>query len=156
MRRSLFLAASLALLAGCAGEEREGGTATMVDAPAPQLAGTSWEVTAIRGSATQPGMGTRQASIAFSTDGKVGFTGGCNRMMGTYSLTPPDMIRIGDPAGPGFASTRMACPGGVMAQDEALAQALLAAARLEADGAGWRLLDASGAEVARLEPGTAT
>jgi heat shock protein HslJ len=128
----------------------------MAETTGPKLAGTSWEVTAIRGTSAMPGMGTRKAELSFTEDGQIGFTGGCNRMMGPYELMPADGVRFGDPNVRAFAGTKMACPGELMAQDDALAEALLAATRLEPAGGGWRLLDAEGAEMVRLEPGTAT
>jgi heat shock protein HslJ len=76
--------------------------------------------------------------------GKVTGSGGCNRLMGSATITG-DSIDFG-----GIATTRMACPAPVMAQERAFIEALASARSFRIEAGFLFLRDAAGAEVARL------
>jgi heat shock protein HslJ len=61
-------------------------------------------------------------------DGRVGVQGGCNNLMGPYELDGDQLT-----AGP-LASTMMACPDPLMAQDEWIAELLSDGIGVEVDG----------------------
>ena len=90
------------------------------------LADTEWTVVAYaegRGGFASVLAGTN-LTVAFSADGRISGSGGCNGFAGTFALTPP-AIRIGP-----VATTRKFCasPDGVMAQESAFFAALTTAA----------------------------
>jgi heat shock protein HslJ len=100
---------ALGALAACAPRQE---TAVATPAPAAiDLSGTEWEAFDIAGSA--PVERTRP-SIRFGEDGRVSGAGSCNRFMGAWSRTG-DGLRL--TFGP-MASTMMACPPPVMAQED--------------------------------------
>lgn len=78
------------------------------------LVGQEWRVNAIDG-ATPPG--PRPAMLNFA-EGRISGTTGCNRVMGSYSLTG-DRLTLD-----GVATTRMACPGAAMEQEARITQIL--------------------------------
>lgn len=92
------------VLTGCGGDPRDLLTAVEV-----------WRVTEIAG--TELAAGT-EGEIGFTDDGRVFGTGGCNRLMGDYEITG-EGLSIGT-----IASTMMACPDAVMAQEETFVAAL--------------------------------
>jgi heat shock protein HslJ len=92
------------VLTGCGGDPRDLLTASEV-----------WTVTEIAGAA--PVEGT-EVEIAFSPDGGLSGTGGCNRINSSYEITG-EGLSIGP-----VASTMMACPEEVMAQEMAVIAAL--------------------------------
>lgn len=77
-------------------------------------------------------------------DGRVAGSGGCNRLVGSYSIDD-NRISFGQVAG-----TMMACPQG-MEQEQAFHQALISAVRWEITGETLQLFDADGASVAVIE-----
>jgi heat shock protein HslJ len=84
--------------------------------PLDLLADIEWQVTALGDMAL---VADAPALIRFGRDGRVSGTGGCNRLMGGYSLTE-EGVSLGE----GVASTMMACPDPIMAQERALFDAL--------------------------------
>ncbi len=114
------------------------------------LAGTYWKATQLLGDAVaapgSEGAPRQQAHLRFdAAEGRVGGTGGCNRMIGGYK-TEGDSIEFTR-----MASTMMACPDGGMEGDRRLASALEAARRWLVAGPVLELFDAAGTRVARFE-----
>jgi len=89
---------------GCAGDPRD------------LLAGIEWQITSLGETTLVP---EAPASLLFERDGRIAGTGGCNRLMGGYTLTG-EGISFGD----GVGSTMMACPDPIMAQERALFDAM--------------------------------
>ena len=87
------------VLIGCGGDPRDLLTATEV-----------WTVTEIAGAGIVEGT---EVQIGFTDEGRIFGTGGCNRLMGGYMLTG-EGLSFG-----AIASTMMACPDEIMAQDQA-------------------------------------
>jgi heat shock protein HslJ len=111
-------------------------------AAAASLAGTSWTLTSLGGkTATGPVI-----TANFQEDGRLVGSGGCNRYTAAYKVTG-DKIAIG-PA----ASTMMACPQPVMAQEAAYLKALEQSATFKVDAAQLTLLDAGGKPLATFAP----
>lgn len=95
-------------------------TAAAATAPAgDELAGTSWNLSSIDGAA--PAEGGQPASIAFTDEGRVAGSSGCNRFMGGYTLSD------GALAFGALAGTMMACPEPLMQQEQAFLAILGAA-----------------------------
>jgi heat shock protein HslJ len=119
-----------------------------------QLADTEWTVISYGdGSGGFAGVlaGTN-LTLAFSADGRVSGSGGCNGYAGSYALAPP-AITIGP-----VAATRRFCasPEGVMAQESAFFAALTTAASFTSDGATLQLWTPDGGtavELAARRPG---
>jgi heat shock protein HslJ len=109
MMRQLIAAAALAALAAACAPREDAGMSRPTPAPT-DLAGTEWEAFDIAGSA--PIERTRP-SIRFGEDGRVSGAGSCNRFMGSWRRTA-DGLRL--TFGP-LASTMMACPEAIMAQE---------------------------------------
>ncbi len=80
-------------------------------AATPDLAGTEWLAFDIAGSA--PVERTRP-SIRFGEDGRVSGSGSCNRFMGAWRRTDDGLRLVFGQ----MASTMMACPGPIMAQEQ--------------------------------------
>ena len=113
------------------------------------LEDTGWRVVAYSegsGSFASVLAGT-SLTVAFSSDGRVCGSGGCNSYSGPYRLAPPS-ISIGP-----LASTRKFCasPDGVMAQESAFLAALAAAATFTTDGPKLQLWTEDGATAVELE-----
>jgi heat shock protein HslJ len=85
------------MLSGCGGEPRD--LLTQVE---------TWTVTGFAGAAPLEGT---EVSISFTEENRLAGTAGCNRFMGGYTLTG-EGLSIGP-----LASTMMACPDPVMAQE---------------------------------------
>ena len=82
-----------------------GATAT----PPPMeytLTDTHWKVIEINGQAvTNPSANQKEAYIMLSKDNKLQGNGGCNTLMGSYTMMEGNRIKFS-----GVASTMMACP----------------------------------------------
>lgn len=71
-----------------------------------KLTDTHWKVIEINGQAvTNPAANQKEAFIMLSTDNKLQGNGGCNTLMGSYTLMEGNRIKFS-----GVASTMMACP----------------------------------------------
>lgn len=104
------------------------GTEIIAERAGPVLAGTSWKVDAMGGTAVVAG---HEPEISFSADGKIGGTTGCNRFFGTYAQTG-ESVTFSE-----VGMTKMACMAdGVMAQEIKFVSIL--------DGAASATLDAEG------------
>ncbi|MBK8027580.1 MAG: META domain-containing protein [Chloroflexi bacterium] len=87
------------------------------------LEGTSWELTRIGG---ETPLADSLVTLSFGDVGRVSGSGGCNRFNGSFEVSGSE-ITFGS-----IASTRMACPGGRMEQEQAFFQALEAAISFQA------------------------
>lgn len=106
------------------------------------LEARDWRVSAIGGDA--PG-GPRPATLRFDA-GRLTGTTGCNRLTASYTLSG-DRLTIGD-----AATTRMACPGPAMAQEQRLAAALKEPLTLVQGKDGVMLANADGSAAVTLVP----
>lgn len=92
------------------------------------LAGTEWMIDGMGGTAVIAGS---EPTIAFSTDGRISGTTGCNRFFGSYEQAG-DALTFS-----GTGMTKMACMAeGVMAQETKFASILNGAASFTMDGLG--------------------
>ena len=109
------------------------------------LENTYWKLVSLRGQPVEATPGRQEAHLILQTAQRrlVG-SGGCNRMMGSYTLDG-ESLRLGNVAG-----TRMACPAG-MEQEQAFQAALAQVARWRYEGPRLALLDAHGAMLALFE-----
>ncbi len=104
------------------------------------LQGPTWRAEAIMGSAADKAAST----IRIADDGRVSGSGGCNRIMGSATITG------GNIAFGGMGSTRMACAQPVMEQERNFLEALSAARSFRIADGRLTLLDAAGAERVRF------
>ncbi|MBP1703976.1 MAG: uncharacterized protein H6Q38_3083 [Chloroflexi bacterium] len=105
---SLGICAGMMLLAACAssGSQTGGG----------DLTGKVWALTDLMGKPPMAGVGI---SAEFSSDGKVSGSAGCNRYIGTYTVSG-NSITISS----SMATTMMMCDESVMEQESAYLKAL--------------------------------
>lgn len=75
-----------------------------------------------------------QTTLAFTPDGKVSGTGGCNRYSGTYELSG-DILSIGP-----LAVTQMACPEAISNQERAFFEVIASPLRVAFDATGAMVL----------------
>lgn len=120
-----------------------GGTAVATFAVQSQaLAGTRWQATGInngRGALVSLVKDSR-VTLAFSGDGKVSGTAGCNNFNGSYTQVR-DKVTFAPPA-----TTRKMCPdAAVMEQESAFVQALAGASTARIEGSRLELRKADGA-----------
>lgn len=131
MRKFWMLTVGLvALLAACSSAT----PAVPQSGPAPELDGTAWTVTQIKGAAT---LADHQPTMEFA-EGRVAGLASCNQFSGGYTQNGAE-LRIAQ-----TAQTAMACsPEEVMTQEQEFTAALGAVAAVRAAGDGLELLDAS-------------
>lgn len=79
--------------------------------PARLLQGANWNIISINGTPVLP---DTQATIRFDADQRLSGSTGCNRFMGSYSLRGEGL------SASQLAGTRMACPGPVEGQEQAI------------------------------------
>ena len=110
----------------------EGGTALgTFSAQSQELAGTTWNLTSYNdGSAAVSPLEGKEANLTFADDGTLSGTGGCNRLLGSYTAGDGE-ISFGT-----IATTQMACmsPEGLMEQEAAIVAALESAATYSIEG----------------------
>ncbi len=113
---------------------------------APALEGLTWQLAAYRlGDAlVEPKEGQSPARFKLE-QGRLSGSAGCNRLMGSYTLKGESIVFE-----PKMASTMMACPELLMAQDQAVGQAFAAVVRVRLAGDLMELLDAEGKPVLRF------
>ncbi|HPF26757.1 MAG TPA: lipoprotein [Steroidobacteraceae bacterium] len=121
-------------------------TQTPATASNTDLAGTQWQVVTVNGNPVAPAGDDTPATVEFVDATRVAFTGGCNRYAGEYSMVGTEDLRFDA----NFASTRKACAPALMQQDEALAAALGAAARLRRTTDELVIVAADGTELVTL------
>jgi putative lipoprotein len=90
---------------------------------AAPLENTYWKLVEVAGQPAQVHPGEREAHLLL-LDGRASGSSGCNKLMGNYTYAAPDTLRVGP-----LASTRMACPPAIMAQEAALGAAFERAKR---------------------------
>jgi len=106
------------------------------------LENTYWQLTSLGGQPVGAGNFGRQAHLVLqSGEHRLGGSGGCNSIMGSYSLENGE-LRIGQ-----IASTLMMCPEGMTTEHDFL-QALPRTVRWEVVGRQLTLRDAGGGELA--------
>ena len=106
------------------------------------LEARDWQVSAIRGEAPA---GPRTATLRFDAGRLTGSTG-CNRLTASYTLVG-SAVTIGD-----AVTTRMACPGPTMAQEQRLTAALKGPLTLVQGKDGVMLANADGSPAVTLVP----
>ena len=112
MKRVMFalgLCTGLLVLAAC-------GPLGSQQASGGELTGKMWALSALMGKPLVPGT---SITAQFTSDGKVSGSAGCNRYVGTYTVSA-NTIQVSLP----LASTMMACPQEVMDQESAYLKAL--------------------------------
>lgn len=100
-------------------------------AQSQDLADTTWTITSYNaGSAAVSLLEGTEADLAFADDGTISGTGGCNRLLGSYTAGD-GTISFGT-----IATTQMACeaPVGLMDQEAAIVAALESAATFSVEG----------------------
>ena len=110
------------------------------------LEGTNWMLESLRG---ESALSETTVTAEFQVDGRMSGSTGCNNYNAAYT-TDGDMITIS----PG-ATTLMACPTPIMAQESAFLGVLASATTYKIEGDEMRLKDVSGAVIAKfsaLEP----
>jgi len=119
-----------------------GATLLTYAAGLTSLAGTSWQATGINNAkeAVVGLAGTEQVTAAFSADGTVSGSGGCNTYNAPYKTPAPGQITFG-----AVASTMKACPDPVMQVEQQFFTALGKATNYQIDGNTLTLRDAGGA-----------
>ena len=105
------------------------------------LWGTAWRLENLAGTGV---LDRVKATLEFPTEGRAGGNGSCNRFNGVVTVEG-DAIHFG-----GLAATRMACPEGVMRQEEAYFAALHDAERFEILGESLRVYSAGRPEPLRF------
>jgi len=114
--------------------------------PDAALLGTYWRAVAIDGNPVAPQPKPREAHLVFAAEGnRVSGSTGCNRVVGTFQQTA-EALRFSK-----MASTKMACPPALDAQERAFLEALNATAAAQISGKTLELKDASGKVRLRLE-----
>lgn len=103
--------------------------------PSAALENTYWKLAEVGGRPAQTQPGEREAHLLL-LDGRASGGSGCNKLMGSYTHSAPDTLRFGP-----VASTRMACPPEIMAQETALVTAFERATRYRIAGETLDLLD---------------
>jgi len=129
MRFFTLLAVGLLALTGCA------------TGASNSLAGTSWNVTAVNGTAPVAGS---QPTMTFTGD-KVSVSTGCNSLSTGYTLNGTAMT-----ISPNGAMTAMACADDLMKQESAVTAALGKVSKMSLTGDTLSLQDASGASMFTL------
>jgi heat shock protein HslJ len=118
---------------------------TTVPAPARELRGTDWRLTAVGPEPVTPADTQHTPYIILRPDSKqVAGSGGCNRMFGVYELKG-EALRFS-----GVGATKMACREGMDVEGAFLAS-LLRVARWRVIGQQLELSDSAGVVVARFE-----
>jgi heat shock protein HslJ len=105
---------------------------------------TYWKATELDGKPVPAAQSTREVHIILGGSGRVGGSDGCNRIIGSYTLTG-DGIKFG-----ALAGTQMACPD-TADTERGLRKALSGAARWSIAGDRLDLLDATGGRLAQFE-----
>jgi heat shock protein HslJ len=100
------------------------------------LEGTDWQIAQYR---TDSGLADAAPAVLRFEDGRLSGSAGCNRLLGGYSLDG-DKLSVA----PNMASTMMACPPPLMAQDQFVTKALGQVAGYALGADGLMLLDAAG------------
>jgi copper homeostasis protein (lipoprotein) len=112
----------------------------------PALEQTYWKLLELNGQPVAAEAGSREAHLQLSPSGAtVAGSTGCNQVMGKYELDD-ESLRFSK-----MATTRMACPEALMAQESAFLKALETAAAWKISGNRLELKDVHGTVLARFE-----
>jgi heat shock protein HslJ/uncharacterized membrane protein len=126
-----FVPADQASPAAVASAQQAARAMEVAAAPAAlPLWGTAWRLEELAGAKVLSGS---SATLEFSSEGRAGGSGSCNRFNGVVTIEGGS-IRFG-----GLAATRKACAEAVMRQEESYFSALRDAERYEADGESLRI-----------------
>ena len=113
--------------------------------PVVPLEDIPWNLVSQDGLVLEPGSRARPPEILLSgKDKRLGGSGGCNRLMGSYELDG-DKLKFGQ-----LASTRMACAAGT-AEEAAFTNLLQGVVRWQVEGSQLVLFDGEGRAVLRFE-----
>lgn len=107
----------------------------------PKLVDTSWRALEIGGADV---IDEKHSTLSFSDEGRIGGSGGCNRMFGQYE-TSGDKLKIHS-----IGATKMACIGPIMDQEMRYFSALESVASYQVKDSELVLLDSGGKTVARF------
>ena len=110
------------------------------------LTSARWNLTHLGGQPVVTANPQRQPYLMFMAENRVGGSGGCNTLGGTYAVDGSTLTLSG------IVSTMMACVDG-METETAFLGALEQVRAWRTEGASLELLDAAGAAVARFEAG---
>jgi heat shock protein HslJ len=105
------------------------------------LEGTNWILESLR---VNNALSETTVTTAFQVDGKMNGSAGCNKYNAAYT-TDGDMITI-----TGGATTLLACPTPIMAQESDFLDVLASATTYKIEGYEMELKDASGAVISSL------
>lgn len=109
------------------------------------LTNTYWKLTLLDGTPVIKGKAQTESHFILHADGeRIGGSGGCNRLAGTYRIVERKLLLSG------IAVTRMACKVGMQQEQEYL-QALGKVTGWRIDGQKLVLLDTGGLAVANFE-----
>ena len=112
-----------------------------------KIEGVDWQLVTVGGA---PAVAGSEATMALA-GGKAAGTTGCNRYSGTYELSGANGIKFGP-----LATTQMACPEPIMAQEQAFAKALTETTSYAIAGDVLTFKDSSGADLATFKPRAVT
>ncbi|MDO5736888.1 MAG: META domain-containing protein [Propionibacteriaceae bacterium] len=137
------LAASLLLMTGCATAVPAGESHTNPASGAKdELSGTAWVLESMGGASKDE---ATTMTVQFTAEGSISGSGGCNRFMGTFTMTGDDLSI--EPQG----TTMMACEPAVMELETSFLEALQGAKSYAVDGEKLTLSDASEKELLVFE-----
>ena len=143
MRLPLLLLALLA--AGCNPRPpQETAAATSPTTPDAPLRETRWVLRQLAGRLVTVPANTREAFLTLRADGSAEGNGSCNRFRGSFFNETASELKFSP-----LMSTRMACPA--IETESGFIRALGRANSYEISGDTLRVLDISGAALARLE-----
>jgi heat shock protein HslJ len=101
-----------------------------------QLTARGWKLVAIGGTGVESSLADNvEVTLAFTPDGRVAGSGGCNRYFAAVEFGEPGELSMG-PVG----STMMACPQLIMAQEQLYLKALQVVETYRLDGNRLELL----------------
>ncbi|WP_298845982.1 META domain-containing protein [uncultured Salinicola sp.] len=146
-RLSLFAAAVVVSVAGCASNPDDDSAATDANAPAASeaLVGTYWKLMTLDGEPVPVADNQREAHLVLDAQGRVSGSTGCNRLMGGYRLEG-DTLTFTQ-----LASTRMACPGEMATLEQGWLATLSETAHYSISGQSLVLKNAGDRTLARLK-----
>lgn len=110
-----------------------------------KLQDTHWQLITLNQKPIAIGEGERQAHLILDNQGHISGSSGCNRMMGSYTQDE-NTLKFGPLAG-----TRMACIGGVMANEHLFLNTLGSVTTWKIEGKYLNLKDSSGKTVLRFK-----
>ncbi|WP_342595404.1 META domain-containing protein [Salinicola lusitanus] len=144
-RLSLFAAAIIVSVAGCASNPDDAATGANAPAASEALVGTYWKLMTLDGEPVPVADNQREAHLVLDAQGRVAGSTGCNRLMGGYRMEG-DTLTFSQ-----LASTRMACPGEMATLEQGWLATLSETAHYSISGQSLVLKDAADRTLARLK-----